>query len=57
MLLGLAGKGNLSDVPLFGGVKAESGSRGKGPLRRAPTPGDDKGGGIGALIVLVVLYE
>ncbi len=53
MLLGLGARGNWSEVPVFGGVKAESGSLGNdfGPLRRAPTPGDGRGGGIAELIV------
>lgn len=53
MLLGLGCSGNISDVPLLGGVNADSGRRGRdlGPLRRAPTPGEGRGGGIEELIV------
>lgn len=42
IVLGLGGRGKLSDVPDGGGVKTESGRRGSelGPLRRAPTPGE-----------------
>ena len=41
-VLGLGGKGNCSEVPVFGGENAEGGRRGSdfGPLRRIPTPGD-----------------
>lgn len=40
---GVGGNGNTSEVPEFGGLKAERGRRGNdlGPLRRAPTPGED----------------
>lgn len=43
----------MSDVPEFGGVKADSGSLGRflGPLRRRPTPGE---GGIGGKAVAMV---
>jgi hypothetical protein len=52
-VLGLGGKGNRSDVPELGGLKAESGRRGRafGPLRRRPTWGGDGGVGIWVLIV------
>ena len=44
---GLGGRGNLSEVPVLGGVKAESGRVGRvlGPLRRAPTLGERGVGG------------
>lgn len=46
-MLGLAGSGNRSDVPEFGGEKADMGRRGRflGPLRRVPTPGEGGDGG------------
>lgn len=52
-MLGLGGKGNLSDVPELGGLKAESGSRGRvlGPLRRLPTCGGKGRAGICVVIV------
>ena len=52
--LGLGARGNLSDVPVLGGVKADMGSFGRdfGPLRRAPTLGDlGTGGRVAVLIV------
>ena len=51
-MLGLGGRGKLSDVPEGGGVKTDIGSRGSdlGPLRRAPTPGDGGTGGSDELI-------
>ena len=45
--------GNLSDVPVLGGVKAERGRVGCCllPLRRAPTPGDLGVGGNAAVLM------
>lgn len=48
--LAVGGKGNVSDVPVLGGLKADKGSLGKffGPLRRPQArPGECNGGGIG----------
>lgn len=44
--LGLGARGNLSEVPEFGGLNADSGNFGRllGPFRRTPTPGGDGGG-------------
>lgn len=52
--LGLGCKGNISDVPELGGLKADIGRRGNdlGPLRRAPTPGDI--GGTGKLVAVAI---
>ena len=52
-VLGLGGMGNLSDVPVLGGVKAERGRVGCCllPLRRAPTPGDLGVGGNAAVLM------
>lgn len=53
-VLGLGARGNLSDVPVLGGVNAERGSVGRvlGPLRRTPTLGDlGVGGSATELIV------
>jgi len=52
-VLGLGGNGNLSDAPELGGLKAESGRRGRvfRPLRRRPTWGGEGGVGICVLIV------
>lgn len=53
-VLGLGGKGNLSDVPELGGVNAEAGKVGKWRfLRRRPNPGE---GGTGGSIPLI-LYK
>jgi hypothetical protein len=53
IVLGLGGRGNLSDVPELGGLKAERGRRGSvfGPLRRRPTWGGEGGVGICVLII------
>ena len=52
--LGLGARGNLSDVPVLGGVKADMGSLGRafGPLRRAPTLGDLGVGGNAAVLIV-----
>ena len=44
--LGLGARGNLSEVPELGGLKADRGSFGRvlGPFRRTPTPGEGGGG-------------
>jgi len=41
-VLGLGGRGKLSDTPVFGGLNAERGKVGRdlGPFLRAPTPGE-----------------
>ena len=44
-VVGLWGTGKLSEMPVLGGLKAESGRVGRdfGPLLRAPTPGETGG--------------
>lgn len=41
-VLGLGGRGKLSDTPVLGGLNAERGKVGRdlGPFLRAPTPGE-----------------
>lgn len=41
-VVGLWGRGKLSEMPVLGGLKTESGRVGRdfGPLLRAPTPGE-----------------
>jgi len=45
-VLGLGGRGKLSEMPLLGALKAERGNVGRdfGPFLRAPTPGEMGGG-------------
>lgn len=56
-VVGLWGRGKLSEMPLSGGLKAERGSVGRdfGPLLRAPTPGEMGGGVMGVVRVAIVL--
>lgn len=52
--LGLAGRGNLSEVPEFGGENADIGRRGGAlrPLRRNPKPGEGGMGGRGPVLIV-----
>jgi hypothetical protein len=52
-VLGLGGRGKLSEKPVLGALKAERGNVGRdlGPFLRAPTPGDM--GGLGMLSMMI----
>ena len=53
-VLGLGGRGKLSDTPVLGGLNAERGKVGRaldfGPFLRAPTPGE--GGNLGRVAMV-----
>lgn len=54
-MLGLAGRGNFSEVPEFGGLNADMGSFGRVlGFRRTPTPGEMGAGGMADELIVVV---
>lgn len=54
-MLGLGGRGKLSDTPVLGGLKADGGKVGRdfGFFLRAPTPGEM--GTLGVVEMVVVI--
>ena len=58
-VVGLWGTGKLSEMPVLGGLKAESGRVGRdfGPLLRAPTPGETGGVLVSGVLVRVAMDE